>query len=163
MGRFGIRIRQSTDHMIRYNTRLENMKCATLLIAAIALSGADAFNPCKCIVQLFEYSFWRTCTHLNVDRMIMLTPASHMTNPAVELKKAAASTFAALAIGSNVLGSPFAADAAEPFAFSSTNVVAEKVVRQGLYQDYEVDITQSVDDASSNFKSAKETKTKKGN
>mmetsp|Transcript_15874 Transcript_15874/g.38940 ORF Transcript_15874/g.38940 Transcript_15874/m.38940 type:complete len:159 (+) Transcript_15874:17-493(+) len=109
------------------------MKCATLLIAVIALFGADAF-----------------------------TPQSQKTKPVVELKKAAASTFAALAIGSSILGSPFIADAVEPFAFSSTNVVAEKVVRQGMYQDYEVDVVQSVDDASSTFKSAKETKTKKG-
>lgn len=87
---------------------------------------------------------------------------SQKTNPAVELKKAAASTFAALAIGGSILGSPFVADAVEPFAFSSTNVVAEKVVREGMYGDYEVDLVQSVDDASSTFKSAKETKTKKG-
>ena len=87
---------------------------------------------------------------------------SQKTSPVVELKKAAASTFAALTIGSSILSSPIVADAIEPFAFSSTNVVAEKVIRQGLYQDYEVDIVQSVDDASSTFKSAKETKTKKG-
>mmetsp|Transcript_14543 Transcript_14543/g.27270 ORF Transcript_14543/g.27270 Transcript_14543/m.27270 type:complete len:105 (-) Transcript_14543:377-691(-) len=48
-----------------------------------------------------------------------------------------------------------------PF-FSSTNVVAEKVVRQGLYSDYEVEITQETDDARSTFKSATETKSKKG-
>lgn len=50
----------------------------------------------------------------------------------------------------------------QPFTFSSTNVVAEKVVRQGLYQDYEVDIVQERDDARSTFKEAKETKSKKG-
>jgi hypothetical protein len=84
--------------------------------------------------------------------------------PSLDLKKAAYSTFAALTIGSSVLTSPIIADAVEtqPFMFSSTNIVAEKVVRQGMYQDYEVDIVQSVDDASSSFKSAKETKTKKG-
>mmetsp|Transcript_28486 Transcript_28486/g.69338 ORF Transcript_28486/g.69338 Transcript_28486/m.69338 type:complete len:104 (+) Transcript_28486:316-627(+) len=48
------------------------------------------------------------------------------------------------------------------FPFSSSNVIAEKVVRQGLYSDYEVEITQEVDDARSTFKSAKETKSKKG-
>lgn len=48
-------------------------------------------------------------------------------------------------------------------AFSSSNIVAEKVIRQGVYQEYEVDIgDQEVDDARSTFKSAKETKTKKG-
>lgn len=40
--------------------------------------------------------------------------------------------------------------------FSSTNVVAEKVTRQGLYNDYEVEITQETDDARSTFKSASE-------
>jgi hypothetical protein len=84
--------------------------------------------------------------------------------PSLELKKVAASTAAALIIGSSVLTNPIIADAVEtqPFTFSSTNIVAEKVVRQGMYQDYEVDLTQSVDDATSSFKSAKETKTKKG-
>lgn len=76
-----------------------------------------------------------------------------------------ASTFAAVAIGSSVLANPLVADAVEmtqPFPFSSSNVIAEKVVRQGLYADYEVDINQEVDDARSTFKSAKETKSKKG-
>ena len=50
----------------------------------------------------------------------------------------------------------------QPFMYSSSNVVAEKVVRQGLYQDYEVDIVQEKDDARSTFKGAKETKSKKG-
>ena len=70
---------------------------------------------------------------------------------------------AAIAIGSSVLTTPLVASALEtqPF-FSSTNIVAEKVVRQGLYQDYEVDIVQQTDDARSTFKSAKETKSKKG-
>jgi hypothetical protein len=73
----------------------------------------------------------------------------------VDLKKAAASTFAAFAIGSSVLTSPLVADAVETQSFfSSTTVVAEKVVRQGLYSDYEVEITQEQDDARSTFKSA---------
>ena len=41
-----------------------------------------------------------------------------------------------------------------PPLFSSTNVVAEKVTRQGLYNDYEVEINQETDDARSTFKSA---------
>ena len=84
--------------------------------------------------------------------------------PMVELKKAAASAVAAFTIGSSVLTSPIVADAMEsqPFTFTSTNIVAEKVVRQGLYQDYEVDLVQSVDDAKSTFKQAGETKSKKG-
>jgi hypothetical protein len=97
--------------------------------------------------------------------------SSKETNKAVqqktaELKTAVASTFAAVAIGSSVLANPLVADAAvdaqQAFPFSSSNVVAEKVVRQGLYSEYEVEINQEVDDARSTFKSAKETKSKKG-
>jgi hypothetical protein len=84
--------------------------------------------------------------------------------PALELKKAAASAFAAFTIGASVLASPIVADAIEtqPFTFTSTNIVSEKLVRQGLYQEYEVDVVQESDDARSTFKDAKETKTKKG-
>ena len=69
---------------------------------------------------------------------------------------------AAIAIGSSVLSTPVPADAVDMSVFSSTNVVAEKVTRQGLYNDYEVDIEQEYDNARSTFKSAKETKSKKG-
>ena len=71
-------------------------------------------------------------------------------------------TMAAIAIGSSVLSTPIVADAIEMPIFSSTNVVAEKVKREGLYQEYEVDIQQEYDNAQSTFKSAKETKSKKG-
>lgn len=68
--------------------------------------------------------------------------------------------FAAAAVASNAMLTP--ADALDLPNFGSTTIVSEKVVREGLYRDYEVDITQDVDDARSTFKSAKETKTKKG-
>lgn len=74
-------------------------------------------------------------------------------------------SFTALTIASNVLSAPFlAAEAVEPVSFfgSSSTIVAEKVVREGLYKDYEVDIVQDVDDARSTFKAATETKSKKG-
>ena len=81
--------------------------------------------------------------------------ANKAVKPASELKKAAASTFAAIAIGSSILGNPLVADAMDvPPLFSSTNVVAEKVTRQGLYNEYEVEINQETDDARSTFKSA---------
>jgi uncharacterized protein YheU (UPF0270 family) len=41
-------------------------------------------------------------------------------------------------------------------------MVAEKIVREGMYGDYEVDLVQQVDDARSTFKPAKETKSNKG-
>ncbi len=40
--------------------------------------------------------------------------------------------------------------------------MAEKVIRQGLYKEYEVDIREEVDDARSTFKAKEETKSKKG-
>eukprot|EP00980_Cylindrotheca_fusiformis_P001977 scaffold443_cov125-Cylindrotheca_fusiformis.AAC.26 len=112
------------------------MKSAPFLVVLALFIGAEAFSP---------------QSHKAANK------------PILELKKAVAGTFAALTIGSSVLTNPIIADAVEPqpFTFSSTNIVAEKVVRQGLYGDYEVDLVQSVDDASSSFKSAKETKTKK--
>ena len=47
---------------------------------------------------------------------------------------------------------------------SSSNIVAEKVVREGLYKEYEIDVSTpaNLDNAESTFKSAKETKSKKG-
>lgn len=79
-----------------------------------------------------------------------------------ELQKAAAGAFAAATIASSVIAwAPPPADAA--FDFSSSQVVAEKVIREGVYGEYEVDVPeQQYDDARSTFKSAKETKSKKG-
>jgi hypothetical protein len=79
----------------------------------------------------------------------------------LDLQKAATGAFAAFTIASSVMTAPPAADATPAF-FSSSNMVAEKVIRQGMYEDYEVDLVQSVDDARSTFKPAKETKSKKG-
>jgi hypothetical protein len=103
-------------------------------------------------------------THVQIFHFILTEAHKAANKPALELKKAALSTFAALAIGSSILSSPNAVNAMEtqPFTFSSTNILAEKVVKQGMYQDYEVDIVQEKDDARSTFKDAKETKSKKG-
>jgi hypothetical protein len=89
------------------------------------------------------------------------TPKS--VKPIAELQKAAIGAFAAMTIASSALAPP-AADAMLPGAFaSSSQMVAEKVVREGLYKDYEVEVApQAYDDAASTFKSAKETKSKKG-
>ena len=79
------------------------------------------------------------------------------------MQKAATGAFAAFTIASSVIMTPPAADAALPAAFSSSQVLAEKVVREGVYGDFEYDAPeQTYDDARSTFKSAKETKTKKG-
>lgn len=83
--------------------------------------------------------------------------------PLAELQKAATGAFAAFTIASSVLTVPLASDALVPSALSSSQVLAEKVIREGIYGEYEVDLPdQKFDDARSTFKSAQETKSKKG-
>jgi hypothetical protein len=85
-----------------------------------------------------------------------------------DVKKVVASTFVAATIASNALLPMGAADAADyniasTMNFGSSNIIAEKVVREGMYQDYVIDVEpQQLDNADSTFKSAKETKSKKG-
>lgn len=79
-----------------------------------------------------------------------------------DLQKAAMNAMAAFTIGSSVLSNPLPSDAMDMSVFSSTQVVAEKVTRQGLYQEYTVEVEQEYDSAKSTFKSASETKSKKG-
>jgi len=81
----------------------------------------------------------------------------------LELQKAAAGAFAAFTIASSAaLVAPPPADALPP-VFSSSTVVAEKVIREGVYREYEVEVApQKFDDARSTFKAASETKSKKG-
>ena len=90
------------------------------------------------------------------------TEPKSSVKPLAHLQKAASGAAAAALIASSVLSwAPPPADAS--FAFSSSQVVAEKVTREGVYGEYEVDVPNQVyDDARSTFKSAKETKTKKG-
>jgi hypothetical protein len=80
----------------------------------------------------------------------------------LDLKKAAAGAFAAVTLASNVVSTPAKALDSQ-LGFGSTTVVAEKVIREGVYGEYEIDLPeQKYDDARSTFKSAKETKSKKG-
>jgi len=112
------------------------MKYAKILLALALAFSAEAFSP-------------------------QSNKAS--TKPVIDdFKKAAMNTMAAFAIGSSVLSTPVVADAMDMSVFSSTQVVAEKVVKQGLYQDYTVEVEQEYDSAKSTFKSAAETKSKKG-
>ena len=69
--------------------------------------------------------------------------------------------FAAVTLATNTMVMPVDAMDMSATAFPTT-IVAEKVTREGLYRDYEVDLVQEVDDARSTYKSAKETKSKKG-
>ena len=78
------------------------------------------------------------------------------------MQKAATGAFAAFTIASSVIMTPPVAQASIPAAFG-TQVLAEKVVREGIYGEFEYDMPeQKYDDARSTFKSAKETKSKKG-
>uniref|UniRef100_A0A7S1BGW7 Uncharacterized protein n=1 Tax=Corethron hystrix TaxID=216773 RepID=A0A7S1BGW7_9STRA len=81
-------------------------------------------------------------------------------NKFADYMKVSAATLATVLTLQGGLMQPLEANAAPP-AFTS-NVVAEKTVRQGIYKEYEVDLVQEVDDARSTFKSTKETKSKKG-
>jgi len=82
--------------------------------------------------------------------------------PKIDLQKAALTSFTAFTLATNAISLPAEAAAPTPFFESSSTMVAEKVTRSGLYQDYEVDLVQQVDDSRSTFKEAKETKSKKG-
>jgi hypothetical protein len=81
----------------------------------------------------------------------------------LELQKVAVGAFAALTIASSAVTNVLPANAIVSPAFSSSTMVAEKVTREGVYGEYSVDVQpQKYDDARSTFKSASETKSKKG-
>lgn len=116
----------------------------------------------------------------NINVCIDIVESRSKVNPPkalADLQKIATSTFAAAAIASNAILPANAAFIDQPtqpiqlqqqiqsldFNLGSTNILAEKVVREGIYKDYEIDVTpQKLDSAESTFKSAKETKSKKG-
>lgn len=90
-----------------------------------------------------------------------------------DVKKVAVGTLAAFTIGSsavlpsNILPANAATTTAFDVSTTSTSfnsmMLAEKVTREGVYGEYSVDVVpQKYDDARSTFKSASETKSKKG-
>jgi len=86
--------------------------------------------------------------------------------PAFNVQKVAFNGMAAASLASALVVGPMA-DAVDMMAdtpsFGSSSLVAERVTREGLYKEYDVDLgDQSYDDAKSTYKSAKETKSKKG-
>jgi hypothetical protein len=87
-------------------------------------------------------------------------------SPSFDLKNVVATAFTAATIASSAF-TPIA-QAADSYTasslpyFGTSTVIAEKVIREGLYRDYEVDLVQQYDDPRSTFKEAKETKSKKG-
>ena len=82
---------------------------------------------------------------------------------AVSLASSIATTPAS-AIDAQLSNGYFATTTAASVTTSSSNLLAAKVVKEGIYREYEVDLPdeQQLDDAKSTFKSAKETKSKKG-
>eukprot|EP00571_Detonula_confervacea_P010142 CAMPEP_0172308112 /NCGR_PEP_ID=MMETSP1058-20130122/8817_1 /TAXON_ID=83371 /ORGANISM="Detonula confervacea, Strain CCMP 353" /LENGTH=173 /DNA_ID=CAMNT_0013020469 /DNA_START=65 /DNA_END=586 /DNA_ORIENTATION=+ len=88
------------------------------------------------------------------------------TKPAFNAQRVAFNSMAAASLASALVVGPMANAAdmmADAPSFGSSSLVAERVTREGLYKEYDVDMgEQDVDDARSTYKSAKETKTKKG-
>lgn len=81
----------------------------------------------------------------------------------LDLKKAATGAFAAFTLATNALNIQAAGAAEFQAPFSSSSLIAETETRQGVYREYDVEVTeQTFDDARSTFKDAKETKSKKG-
>jgi hypothetical protein len=119
---------------------------------------SPAVNSFSHASYLYSLSFSR----LLLNGSITDSPPGNKKPVGVNLQKAATGAFAAFTIASSVLTSAPPASDATPTFFSSSNMVAEKIIREGMYQDYEVDLVQQVDDARSTFKPAKETKTNKG-
>jgi hypothetical protein len=90
----------------------------------------------------------------------------HVKKPAFNSKRVAFNGMAVASLASALVVGPMA-DAVEmvaaPPSFGSSSLIAERVTREGLYREYDVDLgDQEFDDARSTYKSAKETKTKKG-
>ena len=88
------------------------------------------------------------------------------TRPAFNVQKVAVNGLAAASLASALVIGPMA-DAMDMMAdtpsFGSSSLVAERVRREGIYGEYDVDLGEQVfDDARSTYKPAKETKSKKG-
>lgn len=114
-------------------------KFTTVLVSLALFSGASALAPSK---------------------------VSTAKRPAFDPKRVAFNGMAAASLASALVVGPMA-DAVDMMAdtpsFGSSSLVAERVTREGIYKEYDVDLgDQAVDDAKSTYKSAKETKGKKG-
>ena len=126
-----------------------------------AENSQDSKDTASSVFYRFRRRSRLVRSHINACPLVLGTPVTKkFTN---DLKNAAVGAFAAMTIASSVIATPAdAIDFQSSPAFSSSTIVSEKVIREGLYRDYEVDLKQEVDDARSTFKGAKETKSKKG-
>lgn len=116
------------------------------------------------VVTETSIRFWRFLHHsLSSSSTITELPKAGFNLEKIgnDVKGAAIASFTALTIATNVLTNE-PAQAYVDFPGTSSIVVSEKVIREGLYQDYEVDLVQEYDDARSTYKPAKETKSNKG-
>lgn len=85
--------------------------------------------------------------------------------PSFVAKKVAVNSIVAASLASALVIGPMAeaVDMIDLPSFGTSSFVAERVTREGLYKEYDIDVSDQVyDDARSTYKSAKETKTKKG-
>jgi hypothetical protein len=145
------------------------MKAVAIVFAlatGFAVLGVDAYAPSMSTPQCgFRTDSSSTCVYPLLTYLASFAdPCRKTVKPIQDAKKAAIGTFAAFTLASAVFFTP-PADAALPPAafFSSSTTVSEKVLREGVYFDYEVDVQpQKYDDARSTFKPASETKSNKG-
>lgn len=103
---------------------------------------------------------------LNGVAALAPSKVSQAKKPAFTAQKAAFNGLAAASLASALVIGPMADAvdmAVDAPTFGSSNLVAQRVTREGIYGEYDVDLGDQVyDDAKSTYKSAKETKTKKG-
>ena len=91
-----------------------------------------ACQPLLSCTTLFEYhKFTLTVSLFYCLPLITEVPKTGAQKSLAEFQKATAGVFAACAIASSVVMSPPPADAVLPATFSSSQVLAEKVVREG--------------------------------
>jgi hypothetical protein len=117
---------------------------------------------CPMAIQL--HVIVRYLTPLLCTSCYHLEPVPKTTKHIHEFQKTAVGAFAALTIATSAGSASLPANALllSP-SLSSSTMVAEKVVREGVYGEYTIDVQpQKYDDARSTYKAASETKSKKG-
>jgi hypothetical protein len=135
-----------------------------LSVLLLAICGVGAYVPSKLEVREMNRKF----VLVHFVTYLFSSTEIHPKNspkPRVELQKNVAGAFAAFTIATSAatLAPPAAQADTVTFLPSSSMVIAEKVIREGVYREYEIDVQpQQFDDARSTFKSAQETKNKKG-
>jgi hypothetical protein len=141
----------TSEPVSRHSPRVTMTKISSLLVSlAVFCGGSSALAPSKVPRQAASSSLTAT-------------------KPAFDVKRVAFNGLAAASLASALVVGPMA-DAIDMFTetpppsfFGSSSLIAERVTREGLYKEYDVDLGDQVyDDARSTYKSAKETKTKKG-